>query len=451
MADLNTALVPDAVLIASNLRGIRRRSILPGNWADFPLGNGQRYGQSATNCRVCLSKAGTNRGVFSRSHHRARGAISEIAVVVQNWYVDRAGGKLEIPSDGDLQITMSVEYPAGTFYQLKFEGSPRERVAAGDFLVSDFRSIAIPDDAEFWTNMWMQAPTGNTIVFFAGDTGQGQVAANGEKLSVGATSATDSTMATSAATAQATGWWPTAIISRTSNKSAIIVKDSIGEGVSDTADTTDAIGSIARSIVGGAAYINLSQRGDRLELALQSSARRLALLPLSQNGICGLGVNDIGAGRSLSQIKADMITRWTEVKALLAGSKRVFQTTITPSVITTDAYATLANQTPATNFSTAGNGTRELLNDWLRDGAPINAGSAVAIGDNSVGTIRAGIMGHPLYSVLELADVVESSRNSGKWKVDGTANKWTADGIHPSTYAYAQIAASGYLTVAMLA
>jgi hypothetical protein len=37
--------------------------------------------------------------------------------------------------------------------------------------------------------------------------------------------------------------------------------------------------------------------------------------------------------------------------------------------------------------------------------------------------------------VLEIADVVESSRNSGKWKVDGTAGKYTADGQHLTQFA----------------
>jgi len=123
----------------------------------------------------------------------------------------------------------------------------------------------------------------------------------------------------------------------------------------------------------------------------------------------------------------------------------VFQTTITPSTTSTDSFATLANQTAALSFSTAGNGTREQLNDWLRDGGPIRDGVAAAIG--APDAIRSSHNAHPLSGVLEMADTVESSRNSGKWKVDGTALKWTGDGIHPSNYAYVQaaIAASSYL------
>lgn len=454
MADLRLDVIDESVVAASALLGVRRRALLPANYAAFPLSAGQRYGQVATNCRLNLTKAGSNRGLFARSHHRARGAITEIAIVLPNWYVDRGGGsKVEIPNDGDVQVTASIEYPSGTYNRVYFTASHRERVAAGDNIVSDFLPISIPDGAEFWTRLWMQAPSGNTVVFYAGGTGQGQVSANGEQLVVGATSVTDSTMAASAGTAQAQGWWPLALVGRTSNKAVAILADSIGEGVNDTADATDAIGSVARAIVADVAYSNLSQSGDRLEIALISSARRLAILPLFQNAVCALGVNDIGTGRTLAQIKADMITRWVEAKALLAGAKRVFQTTISPSTNSTDSFATLANQTAATNFSIAGNGTRELLNDWLRDGAPIDTSTmtAAAIGASGGSIARAGAAAHPLYNYLEFADTVESSRNSGKWKVDGTVFKWTGDGIHPSTYAYGQIAASGYLTAAMLA
>jgi hypothetical protein len=61
----------------------------------------------------------------------------------------------------------------------------------------------------------------------------------------------------------------------------------------------------------------------------------------------------------------------------------------------------------------------------------------LASGDSALaalpaGTLLAGQERHPISSYFEIADTVESSRNSGKWVVTGAANYATADGIHPA-------------------
>lgn len=418
---------------------------LPGDTARYPLGVGQIYGQLATNCRLVNSKAGTNKGISVRNHHRARGAITEIAMVLPNWYVERSATKFEYPNNAGTICAASIEYPAGVFQRLTFGGSVRELIAGGGYVVSAMLPIDIPDNAEFWSNIWISAAS--TIVFFNGSTTQ--VAANGEKGTVATTDVTDYTMASHTGSAQSYGLWPLALIGRSSAKSAIILSDSIGEGVGDVSDATDHVGMLARLVGPTCAYINLSQSGDRLELFAQSSTKRLALLSYARNLVCGLGVNDIGAGRSLAQIKSDMLGLWLAAKAQLPLAGRVFQTTITPSCTSTDSFATTANQIAAQNFSTSGSGTREQLNDWLRDGAPLLSGAPAAIGAN--GALRSGSASHPLHAVMDMADAVESARNSGKWRVDGTAGKWTADGLHPSNFAHKEAAASATPYLQLLA
>lgn len=90
-------------------------------------------------------------------------------------------------------------------------------------------------------------------------------------------------------------------------------------------------------------------------------------------------------------------------------------------------YVALSTETA---FSFDGTGNREKLNDWLRDGSPLVDGAPAAIG--TVGALRMGQAGHPLYGLFEVADVVETARNSGRWKTDGTIQKYTKDGIHPN-------------------
>lgn len=73
------------------------------------------------------------------------------------------------------------------------------------------------------------------------------------------------------------------------------------------------------------------------------------------------------------------------------------------------------------------------------------AGGVGAIGTSGIlqdtivpaGALVAGQGGHPLTSFFEIADTVESSRNSGRWKAPG----YTADGIHPSAVGHAAMAA----------
>lgn len=81
------------------------------------------------------------------------------------------------------------------------------------------------------------------------------------------------------------------------------------------------------------------------------------------------------------------------------------------------------------------------MNDWIREGAPVDSNlAAVAVGTTAAGTLRAGDAGHPLVGYFETADAVETARNSGKWKVDGTANKYTSDGVHPNALGHQTMA-----------
>ena len=57
---------------------------------------------------------------------------------------------------------------------------------------------------------------------------------------------------------------------------------------------------------------------------------------------------------------------------------------------------------------------------------------------------------HPLYGVIEFTDTVESSRNSGKWRIDlGLVNGagGTFDATHENNFGNLTIANSGAITV----
>jgi lysophospholipase L1-like esterase len=415
---------------------------LPINAARFPLSPGQFYGQVATNCRLSDSKATSNKALMTRSQHVARSDISELAVVLPNWFWDVSSSKFELPNGGGIQYTASIEYPAGTYVQLRFRGQVRGFCPDFEQMISDFVSITIPAGQSFWINIWCQNLAGS-ILF----QNVAQNAAFGEKMNVGASSTGDQTLSDHSGSAQAIGLWPLAIIGRTMAKSALIVGDSLQCGVGDANDSTaNAVGILPRCLWPTTPYISFGSSGDSLHLFLQTYAKRLLSLPYVRNIFATHGCNDVRAGRSDTQIRSDLVSYWAILKRSAVAPVRLFAATLTHTTTSTDNWATTANQTKAQYFDT---GVRETVNDWLRDGAPMVAGTPAPTG--TAGATRIGNSEHPVHGLVEIADLFETSRNSGIWKVDGTEAKWTVDGVHPSPFGYQQAVLSGLVDNHVLA
>jgi len=142
-----------------------------------------------------------------------------------------------------------------------------------------------------------------------------------------------------------------------------------------------------------------------------------------RNVIDELDINDIRSNVTAAVIEQQHINL---ANLLLANGyvKAVFLTTTPPDPTSTDGYATLGNQTAGTNDA-----ARVAINDWKR-------------------TVPA-----PFAGVIETADPVESSRDSGKVTVAGGGscgagggvaqqNVVMCDGLHYSTYGVGLILSS---------
>ncbi len=139
-------------------------------------------------------------------------------------------------------------------------------------------------------------------------------------------------------------------------------------------------------------------------------------------------VNDLSTDTA-DQIKSNLLSIWRDLAWM---GIEVLQTTCTPHTTSVDGWTSLAGQTVL-----ASEADRLAINNWIRDGAPISTttGNPVAIGTTTA--FRAGDDVHPLSGrtaqgadgpgYFEIADTVESSRNSGKWAL----NVATTDGLHP--------------------
>ena len=144
---------------------------------------------------------------------------------------------------------------------------------------------------------------------------------------------------------------------------------------------------------------------------------RLGIIRGCKSALVQLGTNDIFSGRTAAQVQADLATLYARLLTL--GITRIYQCTVTPRTTSSDSFATVVNQTTTNaGYESA----RVTLNTWIRANT-------------------AGITGY-----FEIADLVESARDSGKWIAASTA-----DGIHPTdamhTTMSAGITTAGLLTV----
>ncbi len=178
-------------------------------------------------------------------------------------------------------------------------------------------------------------------------------------------------------------------------------------------------GYLSRAFHGQTGIVKVARGSDRVDKWILPAGhkRRMMLMSSATDAITEGGLNDILSVASLPTIKASLVTGW---KQLAQRGLRVWQPTLSPVSTSTDAWATVAGQT------TNGNDPNRVgLNDWLRDGAPVvSAADLTAIAIGAAG-LRAGQTGHPLHAFFEIADVLESSRNSGLWRIP---NRFVSDG-----------------------
>lgn len=422
---------------------------LPPNVADFPLrGGGEYYGQVASNCRIASQQATDGISTYWKSHHKVLVDVTEIAVVLSGWFNNRAVDKLEYGAQGQISASVSIEYPAGTKTALTFNRRRQGALNTAGEVCSDFLAINIPAGAEFWISCAEYLAAGYLCKNMAMNT------AIGEGSTASTTRVADRTQQIGSDPAsRSSNTWPLRIISRTTHGGACGLGDSIVDGtgdsfttpLADTAAAGDGWGLVGRAVANQRAYINCGVAGDDLETCVLGGNTnfRMSQLAYVKNGIMEWGVNSISNGATLASLKANMLTLWTRAATFKRPDGRLFQTTIGPNTTSTDSWATTTNQTVK-----AGETNRVDLNDWIRDGAPISGGVPVATGAPG---IRAGEAGHPLYGYFDVADALESARNSGKWKVDGTANKYTGDGLHPNQTGYYMVASSGAIDISRFA
>lgn len=370
------------------------------------LGFASYTGQVASPTRLPINRVavGTLAQSLCRTRHIAMAPISSIQLGYAGFFLN---GGTETGVGATVTHSASVEYPVGTLAEpgtrtrITFGGSNDGAVISSFRLFSDSVVIpgGIPEGAEFFVWTFARAASG----FIPRQDGSGVHIAdpdNGGAYTAALSGLTDvCTSGTFTHTDDDHALGPCVILGTTTKPSVLLLGDSRGYGADDTWDGTPHIGEVARSLgKAGIAYASFSAPSHAMSKYTTDHSREDDFWPYFTHQIIQLGTNDINAGASL----ATMQTRANAIKNYAGAPARTGIITVAPRSTSTDAWATVGNQTTAGNDA-----VRVTYNDWIRGAAAF-------------------------WRKFEFSDVVESSRNSGLWKAPG----YTLDGVHQTQAAF---------------
>lgn len=404
-------------------------------WA-VPAGGapaGQTVRNIATRCRhdyQYYTGATIFSGYGASAHVNMGDSVSSIQLVLGNWIANNTG---EIsPSGGSMTEWAAIEYPSGFYTPVEWgtaSGTAHASsivIAAGADVTSDPIPVAISHGAKFrvWryraftsgtagTNMPVSASAVSSYddVAYFGFT----VLPTMDPMAI-VTGATGSKGGTSAAMSQVC--YPLAILGLSSVPSVMLIGDSRCSGRADSTSSAlnsgadyarGGVGEVARSVGYARPYVNMGCETDTIQQFNLQHTYRARQQAYHTDVVCQYGINDVTAGRTAPVILAALQTAWGYFP-----TKNMWATTIQPVTTSTDAWATTANQTV-----TAGNPVRTSLNNSIR------------------------AVPSPLKGMFEIADVVETARDSGIWNVIAGVGTPTGDGTHEAPLLYQYIQRSG--------
>ena len=328
---------------------------------------------------------GTYTKFNSRTWHRALAPMTTFRLLFVNW---RGWGEY-LASLGTNTLTASIEYPVDTFTQVMFGGSVSTTMTDGDNVLSDAVSVAIAAGETFWVRTYV---TGSVGAYKMG-TGLGDPV-RGDCYEA-TTTEPDKTMGGVIPAAVDHVYMPSAILAFSLEPCTALVGDSRVYGTQTDPPDGDRGELAPRLGAAGEFYLNLGCPSETAQGFVANHAKRIALAnTFCSDVILQFGINDVLFERTDAQLRADLTT----IRSYFSGLT-VKLSTMPPVATSTDGWTTLEGQTiylPDRNVERVAN------NNWRR-------------------SVPSGFAG-----CVEVADAVESARDSGIWKVPG----YTLDGAH---------------------
>lgn len=352
---------------------------------------------------------------------------------MNNFYVADINGSnlcIETNNGNSYDLRASLEYN-GQSIMLTWNGSQTRTVAAGEALAlsdpikaSAFGLSKFTAGDEFWLRMERLAPNGGTWLYQVVASNSPTI--NGERWFIGATTANDQLLATGdwpltgGWSAHGVIWLPALIIGKPIDKSithmaSVVVGASIEHGSGDTGRGDGFNGSggyVRRGYVNGkGAKIGLMKPGESAKSFVQNSAKRREYLRYANHAWTAHGGNDYTYGETVGNTQTQLSQIWAWLKA---EGLYVHHIALTVKTDSTDAWATVVNQTPRAGFATGGN-WRDVVNTWA-----------------------AGKVGTEIDAYDDFDTETADSVSIDKWRVD--LGQPTADGTHPNAVLHGTMA-----------
>lgn len=336
--------------------------------------------------------------------HTANMKCGMIRLVYSNFYSPLNSNNGDADGANDITIGASIEDGSGNVFPVMFNGSKKVTLNIGTSIVSDPVAVFFNQGDVFYTRNYVSVaasakfPVGVVMEGGTEGIGQGDMTASG--------SVTTSTEA---------AYSPIAILGMpdpsisSASSGVLFIGDSITAG-----STGSYYGNSYAQIAGknfrrGIILAAISGEKGSTFAASFKSKYRMTLTQYATHAVIMYGTNDLNtSGGTAAQAQIDILTI---ANRLVQLGLKVYICTIPPLTTSTDAWATTVNQTPAARFETGSSSERGKLNAWVRTKPA------------------------PFTDYIEIADVIETVRDSGIWKAG-----YTTDGIHPNSATHSLMA-----------
>lgn len=370
--------------------------------AQSATGIASRLGQIATRCVIPGDFLASNKQLMSRTVHTLRDNAGVISLAFPNWHCKSGFGEQAV--GGLMTLTVGIEYPLGsTPRRLTFGGSDSVIIADLTTAWSDAFALGGVRGEQFAVKTYQTNTAG--IIFSGTRNGVN------EGYNAGTSGVADNTLTTVNPTGPGVAYTPAAIVGDTNLPAILIVGDSKALGVGESTNLQDPgglAGEIERSVGRDIAFINTACSSDKVNVAVAGYTRRAELAAYCTHVVSNYGINDLGAGRSAAQVLNDI-----QSLSDIIG-KPFWQATIAPFTTSTDGWTTTGGQTV---WDATKSAQRIALNNSLRK-------------------VPRGLSG-----IFDIADVLESTRDSGLWSPN-----ITSDGLHENVSGYYVLETSGVIS-----
>jgi hypothetical protein len=266
-------------------------------------------GQVATLCHIPQQFYAPYTQLMSRRRHIMKDSVTSFQIVLPTFYGTQ-GTSSEVALSASTTFTAAIEYPSGTFSQVKFGEAATLTAPGGSLYTSDAIALSIPAGAAFWIRIYYTNASG--IFYVSHISAPFEDLANEDSCTIGVSGVADQTMGGTVVDTRGDGligFTAIAVIAVTTKPSVFVFRDSLTDGPDGPSDASGDIGRTLRAVGANFAYINSGLSGCQLQNWLNNNTYQLAMSQFCSHILCDYTRNDrVLGGRSAAQMSADMQT-----------------------------------------------------------------------------------------------------------------------------------------------